>query len=125
MAESTSRWSEGVVDRSHEHIVLLFGDPKTHNLEEWEPIALLSPPKGTVFHVQFLIDQQDPERRDQLAMVQRELDYYLMEREGWDPWQYAKYHCGTASNIDSLVHWYFRSGQPQAESEAPPARGAT
>jgi len=46
--------------------------------------------------------------------VRRELNFFLKEiaQEGnVDPWHYAKYHCSTASNIYSNIHWsYFPEG---------------
>jgi hypothetical protein len=41
------------------------------------------------------------------AAVIREIEFYLIELEKPDPWAYALYHCGTASNIYSQVHWCF------------------
>jgi len=37
--------------------------------------------------------------------VTRELNFYLIEKGEDNPWAYAKYHCSTASNIYSSVHW--------------------
>lgn len=46
----------------------------------------------------------------------KELNFYLVEKGEKDPWQYAIYHCGTASNIYSDVHWgYF----PGASTDRP------
>ena len=43
--------------------------------------------------------------------VTKELTFYLVEKGEKDPWRYAIYHCGTASNIYSQVHWgYFPIG---------------
>jgi hypothetical protein len=43
--------------------------------------------------------------------VRQELDFYLVQLEEPDPWRYAIYHCTTAANIYSSVHWgYFPTG---------------
>jgi len=47
-----------------------------------------------------------------IAAAGRELDFYLVEKGGANPWAYAKYHCNTAANMYSSVHWsYFPSGK--------------
>jgi hypothetical protein len=43
--------------------------------------------------------------------VKKELLYYLIELEEPDPWLYAKYHCTTALNWYSMVHWCRHRGQ--------------
>ena len=42
-----------------------------------------------------------------------ELRYYLLDKGEPDPWNYAQYHCITAANLYSAVHWSFqRAGTP-------------
>ena len=77
------------------------------------PVALVAKPVGNSFLVELLdnpeLNQSEAERI-KLAMT-RELTFYLVEKGEEDPWQYAIYHCGTASNIYSQVHWgYFPGG---------------
>jgi hypothetical protein len=77
------------------------------------PVALVAEPVGQAFAVEFLqipeLDQGEYERIKQAVM--KELTFYLVEKGEKDPWQYAIYHCGTASNIYSQVHWaYFPGG---------------
>ncbi len=50
---------------------------------------------------------EDPEI---LEDIQRELDFYLLEVGGPNPWGYAIYHCGTASNAFSSVSWSYVAG---------------
>ena len=105
-SESTLwEWKEGKVDRAATHMRLVYGDAEL-------PVALVAKPVGNTFVVEFLpipeLDQGEYERI-KLA-VTKELTFYLVEM-GEDPWRYAIYHCGTASNIYSDVHWgYFPSG---------------
>ena len=45
-----------------------------------------------------------------LAAVREELDFFLVEKDEPNPWAYAKYHCGTVSNMYGEVHWALRRG---------------
>jgi hypothetical protein len=77
------------------------------------PVALVAKPVGQSFAVEFLevpeLDQGEYERIKQAVM--KELTFYLVELGERDPWKYALYHCGTASNMYSHVHWgYFPDG---------------
>ena len=55
--------------------------------------------------------QHDDARRAEMeAAVRRELDFYLVELGEKDPFAYARYHCGTAANLYSRVHWSFHEG---------------
>ena len=105
------RWEEGAVDRTQDHLEIIFGDVSvTMNFKEWVPVALVSAPTGKRFAVQFLIEANGPETRKMVDAVRRDLDFYLVELSGKgrpDPWEYAQYHCTTASNIYSDVHWSY------------------
>jgi hypothetical protein len=73
---------------------------------------LVAKPVGNSFAVEFLevphIEQSEYERI-KLA-VMKELTFFLVELGEPDPWKYAIYHCGTASNIYSDVHWGYYPG---------------
>ena len=58
-------------------------------------------------NVQFLIEASDPQKADVIRVAEEEIQFYLIEVGGEDPWAYARCHCGTASNIYSPVHWSF------------------
>jgi hypothetical protein len=109
-SESTRwEWKEGKVDRSSPHMKLFYGDWGESAL----PVALVAKPMGRWFAVEFQqipeMDQGEAERIRRAVM--KELTFYLVEKGEKDPWQYAIYHCGTASNIYSDVHWgYFPGG---------------
>src|SRR5713226_2923732 len=100
-------WREGTVDRSREHFELRYGRVEDAGWSEWEPAALIGPPRGRVFPVQFLIAPLNQANRAALARVTAELTFYLTEVGEPDPWVYACYHCTTAANIYSPVHWSF------------------
>jgi hypothetical protein len=100
-------WKDGRVDPSATHMRLVYGDARL-------PVALVAKPVGHTFVVEFLqipeLDQNEYERI-KLAVTE-ELTYYLVELGEKDPWAYARYHCSTASNVYSDVHWgYFPRGQ--------------
>ncbi len=106
------QWNEGQVDRAAPHMKLYYGDWGESAL----PVALVGTPVGKSFPVEFLtvpaLDQSQHERI-KLA-VMKELTFYLVQKGEKDPWKYAMYHCGTASNIYSEVHWgYFPDGSEQ------------
>ena len=102
-------WKEGKVDGSSPHMKLFVGEWG----ESAVPVALVAKPVGNSFAVEFLevpeLDQSEYVRI-KLA-VMKELTFYLVEKGEPDPWKFAIYHCGTASNIYSEVHWrYFPGG---------------
>ena len=105
------RWSEQAVDRTKEHIELRFGDAGVSPYEEWVPVALIGPPKGNVFPVQLIIDSKGAKHPEMMEAARKELDFYLTEVGGPEPWGYAIYHCNTAANMYSEIHWsYFPEG---------------
>lgn len=107
MAKSVWRWEEAPVDKSLEHIEIVYGDVNAQNPEEWIPIALVSAPTAGTFSIQFLIAPINAECRKMLDSVREELNFYLIEKRETDPWNYAKYHCSTAANVYSHVHWSY------------------
>lgn len=92
-------WVEGAVDSSGEHIRLCFGGDR-------RPVALLAPMGDGRYAAEFLLD---PTASDEAAQATSEaktaLDFYLVELNEPDPWAYAIYHCGTASNLYSVIQW--------------------
>lgn len=116
MLKSTWHWEEGSVDSSREHLEIVYGDVNSQNPGEWIPVALVSAPKDATFSVQFLIETTDPESRKIVDAVREELDFYLVEKGEPDPWNYAKYHCGTTANVYSKVHWSYHPMPQPAES---------
>ncbi len=115
----TWSWKEGVVDRRRDHIELRYRDPEGR----YWLVALLSAPTRRVFTVEFL--PPAPEQPSDLPppsglaldpalarhAIRRELDFYLLKLGEPDPWAYARYHCGTAANVYSQVHWSFQPGK--------------
>ncbi len=105
------RWEEGTVDEAGEHILLEYRDINTATAICWIKVARLSPPKGQVFTVEWLIKPDTTERAAALDAGRRSLDFYLVELQKQDAWKYAIYHTSTMSNVYSQVHWaYFPQG---------------
>ncbi|MBI4333278.1 MAG: tetratricopeptide repeat protein [Chloroflexi bacterium] len=93
-------WHEGSVDAEKEHIRLFWK-------ENTSPLALVAPAGKGSFVVQFLPVPQSLAGEKDAAVrgVRKELDFYLVGKGEKDPWAYARYHCGTAANLYSDVHW--------------------
>ena len=109
MTKRSRGWVEGIVDIANEHIKITYGDERF-------PVALLAPDQSIGFIVQFVCARKrDPFTLKMLKEVRRDLNYYLVELGEPDPWLYAIYHCSTASNLYSQVHWSF---YPQAQAGA-------
>jgi hypothetical protein len=104
------RWQEGRVDPNKEHFELRYGSAEQEGWDEWIPIALVGPPDRGVVNIQFLVSQREPANASFVREVKGEVDFYLLEVGGDDPWTYAQYHSTTASNVYSKVHWsYFKA----------------
>ena len=75
----------------------------------WRSSALVGAPVDGIFPVQFLVSREsdDEVMRRVVADTVRELDHYLIELGEPDAWAYAIYHCGTAANLYSRVHWSY------------------
>jgi hypothetical protein len=107
-APSISRWHEGQVDPAEQHFKLSYGPAEDGWKENgWIPVALIGPPKNRIVNVQLLVDPADPNNAEAFTDIKSEIQFYLIDLGKPDPWDYAKYHCGTESNIYSPVHWSF------------------
>jgi len=96
-----AKWVEGSVDVNDDHIKICFDKEAT-------PTAIVSNSQGKIT-VQFLGDRSSDS--EALQAVIRELDFYFIELNKEDPWDYAIYHCWSTSNLYSDVHWdYFPKG---------------
>jgi|SRR5580700_4815629 hypothetical protein len=105
-------WQEGPVDCTKEHFDLRYGSARDSGWNEWMPVAMIGPPKGGIVKAQFLVEPNEPKNTDAVSDVNKEIQFYLIEKGEPDPWGYAQYHCGTASNIYSDVHWSFFKTAP-------------
>lgn len=101
-------WLEGKVELTAPHMKLFIGDRGESAL----PVAVVAKAVGNTFAVEFLpLPELNQEENNRIKLaVTKELNFYLVEKGEKDPWQYAIYHCGTASNIYSDVHWGYYPG---------------
>ncbi len=106
-AKTAWRWEERPVDKAQDHFEILYGDVNTQEVEKWVLVALVSTPVGTTFSVMFFIEPNDAESSKMVDAVRKELDFYLVEKGEPNPWNYAKYHSSSASNVYSNVHWAY------------------
>ncbi len=93
-------WYKGKVDPREEHIEIRYG-------ERHRPVARVARDVRKQFTVQFLLAARsgDARRRKLLDEVSSDLDRYLLELVGPDSWAFVQFHCGTAANRCSNVHW--------------------
>jgi hypothetical protein len=108
-----SRWREGRVDCTKEHFELRYGSDEDGGWSDWTPVAVVGPPVAGTVKVQFLV--RNPSNADVVSEVKQEIQYYLFDLKESNPWLYAKYHCGTMSNLYGNVHWSFFQAGNRAE----------
>lgn len=104
---SLKAWQEGTVDPNDEHFELRYGSSQKEGWDEWLPAALVGAPVDGISNVCFLIDKNDPSNGQVIGAVEKEIQFYLIDKTEIDPWSYAKYHCSTMANVYSQVHWSF------------------
>jgi type I restriction enzyme M protein len=110
------RLDEGIVDTNEEYIKITYGSIDDG---DFEPIALVAPGNNKTFTVQYLL-QPEPENKEQQKMldaVRKELNFYFLELKEKDPWAYACYHCTTAANLYSDIHWHYYPKGDKGKSE--------
>lgn len=110
-------WRETSVDPLREHVDLYYGSGDDA-AESWVHVARVGQPRGRVFPVQWAVDPGAVEHKDRIEAVKHDLDYYLKDVGRPDPWAHAQYHCGTASNWYSRVHWWCVPAEPAARRAA-------
>ena len=99
----TSTWKlvEDFVDPAGEHIDITYGD-------DTSALARVAPGGDMTFSIEFLATPTgSKELSTKLESIRQELNYYLVEKGEENPWAYAVYHCGTATNLYSPVHWRY------------------
>lgn len=129
--QSKWKWIEGVVDTSNEHVEIVYGPVNFEQVKiisgpsdyatKLPTVALVCPSKKEerASIVQFLDigEFSGSQKEKMLQDVKSELDFYLVENAAAEEnmgeggpkrvWAYIRYHCTTASNIYSSVHWIF------------------
>jgi hypothetical protein len=102
-------WRDGVVDTAKEYFELRYRLASDHETSDTLLVARVSPPTGRTFRVEWCVRRSDPAHRDAVKAVRHELNFYLVELGEENRWVYAAYHCNTASNAYSRVHWSYFS----------------
>ncbi len=97
-------WRERRVDPAKGHFELRYGSAEVS-------VARVGRPVNRVFGVEFIVDLANPVSAPMTDAVVGELDFYLVTKRERNPWAYAQYHCGTAANLYSSVHWSFQRGE--------------
>jgi hypothetical protein len=92
------------------HFELRLGSTERAAGSPWVLIARVGRPIKRVFGVELIFERTLPTSAiiDELVA---EVDFLLVTVGGPDPWAYAQYHCTTASNLYSSIHWSFHRGQ--------------
>lgn len=104
-------WCQQKVDPARDHFELRYGSAEDSDWNAWLSVARVGRPLKKVFSVEFLIDPANSASAPMMGAVVDELDYYLVTKSEPHPWAYARYHCGTAANLYSSVHWLFHGGE--------------
>jgi hypothetical protein len=101
-----STWVERPVDRESPHLVLNHED---HPL----PVALVGPEIDGKLGVEFVVPMNSDDEVLQRVVhdVREDIVFYLDGAGGPVPWEYAIYHCSTAANLYSRVHWGYTGPQ--------------
>lgn len=107
MNKTKWQWKEGEFDPIGERIELRYGNADESSYSDGLLVALIGKPKEHIFPVKWAIDKNDLKSAEVIEHVAKDLDFYLVEKGGPDPWAYAKHHCTTAANIYSRIHWSY------------------
>lgn len=108
-------WTEGKVNTYQDHFPIYYGDIEKVSLDKSPLVALVGSPKDRIFNVKFLIKPSSDENKKILKNVKRELNFYITDTNEPDAYRYLQYHCATASNIYSNVHWGYSKAMPLFE----------
>ena len=95
---------EGAVSPDEEHTKLSYGSFDTDK-PPFPIVARVSPPRRGVITLELLVDDSTTRGKAIIADVRRQVHWLFLEKGEAKPWAYAKYHCTTAANVYSHVHW--------------------
>lgn len=98
-------FNTGPVDLTRDHMTLAWTGSTDHGDTDALLVARVAQAPNEQFIVEMVLPPDDPAASIAFPAVFNELRYYLVELDEADPWGYAGYHCGTAANIYSSVHW--------------------
>ena len=113
---SNLRIIEGPVSENEAHIAISYGSVGTDKTP-FPTVARVSAPRDGVIALEFLIDDSTTHDAEVMADVRRQVHWLFLEKGEANPWAYARYHCTTAANIYSHVHWGWVSETPSPERQ--------
>ena len=102
-----AQWVEANVDNASEHFHIKYGDIETSSPKEWLNVARVAFSKQNLFIVEFTIEPINQDNKKILESVKKELDFYIVEKNEPNVYNYLLYHCSTSANIYSMVHWSY------------------
>jgi hypothetical protein len=108
-------WTERALDPTQDYFMLRYGSAE-EDYETWTVVARVGRPESGVFRVEILIDERNSHFEVAKNATIAELNFYLIQKGEKYPWRYMQYHCGTASNVYSSIHWEFHIGSSPDES---------
>ena len=95
---------EGAVSPDEEHMKLSYGS-FDRDKPQFSIVARVSPPRKGVITLELLVDNSTTRGKEIIADVRRKVHWLFVEKGEANPWGYARYHCTTAANVYSDVHW--------------------
>jgi hypothetical protein len=99
----------GDINVSSAHFAIFSDSAIEAGWPEAKPVALVGSPHEGVVPFQLLFNEGDPAMSELGNRVRREVNFYFVELNEADPWKYAQYHAGTASNVYGDLHWSYRA----------------
>jgi hypothetical protein len=100
------RWREGVVECSGGCLGVQFGLPAGSPDRDWIPVALVGPPVTGVVNVEFLVDRGRSVFASAVKSVEKEIQYYLIDKGEADARGYMTgHHVGQLANEYGPVQW--------------------
>jgi hypothetical protein len=106
MVSSISAWRVGAVDCDCGCLAIQYGTPAGSSDRDWIPVALVGPPSSGVVTVEFLVERKRAAFAEACAAVEKEIQFYLVDKGETDAWGYvSSYHIGALANEYGPVQW--------------------
>jgi len=105
------QWKTGKVDKSKEHVEITYGDINKSAEKDFTTVARVSPPYEQTCTVEFLLSSENDKNSEMMKAVKKDINFYIVEKNEFDPWRYIRSHCGSTANLYSNVHWIYREAK--------------
>jgi len=105
------QWKTGKVDKSKEHVEITYGDINKSAEKDFTTVARVSPPYEQTCTVEFLLSPENDKNSEMMKAVKKDINFYIVEKNEFDPWRYIRSHCGSTANLYSNVHWIYREAK--------------